>query len=194
MEARQWKPEAPTPKWETLSKAQFWAAMANTLPKRGATIDLGPLRARLATPLTEVNSTDSRKVDVMNIEAGGKMVKMLCPPYKDPQDRLNFLEVLETDMILLNVNLADGAEYLSPVVMAKLINNPETELAIYGEVSPTVDALPTVLEAPRTARQDYWHEKDQVCHRLPGARKIGKGGTQKNALVLVVGVKIRIRD
>ena len=43
--AWQWKPEAPMPKWETLSKARFWTAMANTLPKRGATMGLGRLRA-----------------------------------------------------------------------------------------------------------------------------------------------------
>ena len=55
--AWQWKPEAPSPKWETLSKARFWTAMGNTHPKHGPSMDLGRLRARLASPLTEVKST-----------------------------------------------------------------------------------------------------------------------------------------
>ena len=63
-------------------------AMGNTLPKRWASMDLGPLCARLAVPLTEVKSTESEKVEVLNIEACGKMVKTLCAPYKDPQHRL----------------------------------------------------------------------------------------------------------
>ena len=187
--AWQWKFEAPSPKWETLSKERFWTAMGHTFPKRGASMDLG--RPRLATPLTEVKSTESGKVDVLNIEASGKMVKMLCAPYKDPQDPLKFLEALETDMILLNANLADGADSVSPVVMAKLIENPETVLVIYGEVSPAFDALQTVLESPGIAENDYWYEKVQVCHWLPGAGKTGKGGIQVNALVLVAGVKIK---
>ena len=80
---------------------------------------LGRLRARLALPLTEVKSTESGKVDVLNIGSGGKKVKMLCAPYKDPQDPLNFLEALETDMTVLNANLADGDYFVSHVVMAK---------------------------------------------------------------------------
>ena len=80
---------------------------------------------------------------------------------------------------------------VSPVVMAKLIDNLETVLAIYGEVSPAFDALQTVLEAPGIAEHDYWHEKVQVCHWLPGAGKTAKGGIQVNALVLVAGLKIR---
>ena len=44
-------------------------------------------------------------------------------------------------MILLNANLADGAVSMSPVVMAKLIENPETVLVIYGDVWPAFDAL-----------------------------------------------------
>ena len=124
LEAWQWKAEAPSPKWETLSKARFWTAMGHTFPKHGASMNLGPLRARLASPLTEVKSTESGKVDVLNIEVSGKMVKMLCPPYKDPQDLLKFLEALDTDMTVLNANVADGADSVSSVVMAKLIDNP----------------------------------------------------------------------
>ena len=116
----QWKSEAPSPKWKTLSKARFWTAMGHTFPKHGASMDLGRLRARLASPLTEIKSTESGKVDVLNIEAGGKMVKMMCAPYKDPQDPLKFLEALETDMIIINANLADGADCVSPVVIAKV--------------------------------------------------------------------------
>ena len=62
--AWKWKPEAPSPKWETLSKARFWTAMGNSHPKHGSSMDLGRLRARLASPLTEVKSTESGKVDV----------------------------------------------------------------------------------------------------------------------------------
>ena len=47
--AWQWKPEAPAPKWETLSKARFWMAMGNTHPEHGSSMDLGCLRARLAS-------------------------------------------------------------------------------------------------------------------------------------------------
>ena len=83
--------------------------MGHTFPKQGASMDLGPLRVRLAWHLTDVRSTESGTVDVLNIEAGGKMVKMLCPPYKDPQDPLKFLEAPETDMIILNANLVGSA-------------------------------------------------------------------------------------
>ena len=83
-------------------------------------MDLGRLRARLASPLTEVESTECGIVDELSIEAGGRMVKMLCAPWKDPQDLLQFLEALDTDMIILNANLADGADSVSPVVMTKL--------------------------------------------------------------------------
>ena len=189
--AWQWKAEAPSPKWETLSKARFWTAMGHTFPKHGASMDLGGVHARLALPLAEVESTESRKVDVLNIEASGKMVKMLCAPYKHPQDPLKFLEALDADRIILNANLADGADSVSPVVMAKLMDNPETVLVIYGDVSPVWDALATVLEAPRIAENDYWYEKVQVCYWLPGARKTGKAGIQVKALVLVAGVKIK---
>ena len=65
-------------------------------------MDLGRLRARLGDPLTEVKSLESGKVDVLNIEVGGKMVEMFCTPYNDPQDPLQFLEELATDMVLLN--------------------------------------------------------------------------------------------
>ena len=75
--------------------------------------------------------------------------------------------------------------------MAKLIDNPKTVLATYGDVSPALDALQTVLEAPGTAKQDYRYEKVQVCHRLPSAGKTGKAGIQVKALVLVAGVKIK---
>ena len=189
--AWQWKPEALSPKWETLSKARFWTAMGNTDPKHGSSVDLGCLRARLASPLTEVNSTESGKVDDVNIEVTGKVVKMLCAPYKDPQDPLKFLEALDTDMIILNANLADGADPVSPIVMAKLIDNPETVLVIYGEVETVWDVLQTVLETPGIAQNDYWYEKVQVCYWLPGAGKTRKSGIQVKALVLLAGVKIK---
>ena len=151
--AWQWKAEAPSPKWETLSKALFWTAMGHTYPKHGASMDLGRLRARLASPLTGVKSTESGKVDVVNIEVTGKVCKMLCAPYKDPQDPRKFLEALDTDMIILNPNLADGADPVSLVVMAKLIDNPETVLVIYGEVKPVWDALQTFIETPGIAEE-----------------------------------------
>ena len=94
-------------------------------------------------------------MDVVTIEVSGKMVKMLCAPYKDPQDPLKILEALDTDMIILNANLADGADPVSPVVMAKLIDNPEAVLVISGEVEPVWDALQTVLETPGIAEDDY---------------------------------------
>ena len=189
--ARQRKAEAPLPKWETLSKAQFWTAMGHTFPKHGASMDLGRLHARVASPLTDLKSTQSGKVDMMNIEVSGKMVKMLCAPCKDPQDPLKFLEALDTCMIFLNANLADGADRVSPVVMAKLIGNTETVLVIHGEVEPVWDALQTVLETPRIAENDYWYEKVQVCYWLPSAGKTGKSGIQVKALVLLAGVKIK---
>ena len=189
--AWQWKAEAPSAKWETPNKARFWTAMGHTFPKHGASMDLDRLRAPLAAPLTEVKYAESGKVDVLNIEVSGKMVKMLCAPYKDPQDPLKFLEALDTDMIILHVNLADGPNFVSPIVMAKLINNPETVLVIYGEVSPVWDALATLLEAPRIAENGYWYEKVQVCYWLPGAGKTGKGGIQVKPLVPVAGVKIK---
>ena len=153
-------------------------------------MDLGHLRARLASPLTEVKSTESVKVDVVDIEVTGKVVKMLCAPYKDQQDPLKFLEALGTDMIILNANLADGADHVSPVVMAKLIDNPETVLVIYGEVETVWDALQTVLETSGVAENDYWYEKVQVCYWLPGAGKTREGRIQVKALVLLAGVKI----
>ena len=165
--------------------------MGHTFQKHGASMDLGRLRARLASPLTEVKSTESGKVDVLNIEDSGKMVKMLCAPYKDPQNPLMFLGVLDTDMTILNANLADGAYSVSPVAMAKLIDNPETVLVIYGEMSPVWDTLAILLEAPRIAENDYWYEKVQMYYWLPGASKTGKGGIQVKALVLVAGVKIK---
>ena len=94
-------------------------------------------------------------------------------------------------MIVLNANLADGAHPVSPVLMAKLIDNPEAVLVIYGEVEPLWDALQTVLETPGIAENDYWYEKVQVCYWLPGAGKTGKGGIQVKALVLLAGVKIK---
>ena len=94
-------------------------------------------------------------------------------------------------MIILNANLADGADSVNPVVTAKLIENPETVLVIHGKVSPAFDALQTVLESTGIAVNDYWYEKVQVCHWQPGAGKTGKGGIQVQALVLVAGVKIK---
>ena len=191
LEAWQWKAEAPLPKWDILSKARFSTAIGHTYPKCGASMDLGRLRAQLASPLTEVKSTESGKVDVVNIEVSGKMVKMLCAPYKDPEDPLKFLEALDTDIIILNANLADSADPVSPVAMAKLVDNPQNVLVIYGEVSPVSDALTTVVETPGIAENEDWYEKVQVCYRLPGARKTGKGGIQVKALVLLGGVKIK---
>ena len=167
--------------------------MGNTHPKHGPSMELGRLRARLASPLTEVKSTESGKVDVVNIEVTGKVVKMLCAPYKDPQDPLEFLEALDTDMMILNGNLADSADLVSPVVMAKLIDNPEPVLVIYSEVETVWDALQTVLETPGIAENNYWYEKVQVCYCLLGAGKTGKGGIQVKALVLLAGVKIKIK-
>ena len=99
--------------------------MGYTFQKRGAWTDLGRLRARLALPLREVKYTESRMVDLPNIEVGGKMVEMFCAPYKDPQEFLfSIFEALDTDMIILNANLVDGADSVSPVVMVKFIINP----------------------------------------------------------------------
>ena len=98
-------------------------------------------------------------MDVVNIEVTGKVVKMLCAPYKDPQDPLKFLEALDTDMIILNANLADGADTMSRVVTSKLIDNPETVLVIHGDVQTVWDVLPTVLEMPGIAENDDWWGK-----------------------------------
>ena len=117
------------------------------------------------------------------------LFQMLCATYKDPQDLLKFLEALGRNTMILNANLADGDDFVSPVVMAKLIDNPETVLMIYGEVSPVWFALATVLETPGIAENDYWYEKVQVCYWLPGAGKTGKGGIEEKALVLVASVK-----
>ena len=121
----------------------------------------------------------------MNVEVTGKVVKMLCAPYKDPQDPLKFLEALYTSMITLNANLADGANPVSPVVMATLTDNPETVPVIYGEVETVWDALQTVLETRGIAENDYWYEKVQVCYWLPGTRKTGKDRIQVKTLVLL---------
>ena len=165
--------------------------MGNTHPKHGSSMDLGRPRARLAPPLTEVKPTESGKVDVVNIEVTGRVVKTLCPSYKEPQDPLKLLEALDTDMIILNGNLADDADPVSRVVMAKLIDNPETVLVIYGEVETVWDGLQTVLEMPGIAENDYWYEKVQVCYWLPRAGKTGKGGIKVKALVLLARVKIK---
>ena len=88
--AWQWKAEAPSPKWETLSKARFWLAMGHTSPKHGASLHLDRLRARLSSPLMEVKSTESGKVDVVNIEVNGKMVKIVCVRTKMRKILLSF--------------------------------------------------------------------------------------------------------
>ena len=126
-------------------------------------MDLGRLRQGLASPLTEVKSGESGKVDVVNIRVSGKMVKVLCASYRGPQNLLKFLDALDTNMIILNANLADPADLVSPVVMAKLIDDPETVLVIYGEVEPVWDALQTVIETTRIAENEYWYERVQVC-------------------------------
>ena len=60
------------------------------------------------------------------------MVKLLCAPYKDAQAPLKFLDGLNTDIIILRANLADGAHSVILVLMAKLIDIRETVLVIYG--------------------------------------------------------------
>ena len=80
--------------------------MGHTFAKHGASMHLCRLRLRLASPLTEVKSTKFGKVDMVNTELSGKMVKMLCAPYKNQQSPIKFLEALDTDMIVLNANLA----------------------------------------------------------------------------------------
>ena len=52
-----------------------------------------------------------------------------------PQKQVGRLEALDTNMIILNASPADGADSVSPVVMAKLIKNQESLLVIYGKVS-----------------------------------------------------------
>ena len=94
-------------------------------------------------------------------------------------------------MIILNANLADGADPASPVVMAKLIDNPEIVLVIYDEVEPVWNTLQTVLETPGIAENDYWCEKVQVCYWLPAAGKTEKGGIPVKAPVLLADVKIK---
>ena len=84
---------------------------------------------------------ESGRMDVLNILASGKMLNMLCTPYKDPQGLFKCLEALNTGTSILNANLGDCADSVSPMVMAKLIDNPETVLVIYGEVLPAFDAL-----------------------------------------------------
>ena len=111
----------------------------------------------------ELKSTESGKVDVVNIEVTVKMVKIQCAPYKDQQDPLKFSKALDSDMIILNANLADGVDPVRSVVMAKLIDNPETVLVIYGEVEPVWDALQTLLDTPGMPENDYWYAKVQVC-------------------------------
>ena len=116
---------------------------------------------------------------------------MLCAPYKDPQHPMKFSDALDTDVIILNANLADGVDRVSAAVMTKLIDNPETVLVIHGKVEPVLDALQTVLGTPGVVENDYWNEKVQVCYWLPGAGKKGAGGMQVKALVLLAGLKIK---
>lgn len=189
--AWQWKPDAPHPKWETLAKARLWTLPGQTVPKHGASTDFGRIRKRLAEPLTDVKSSESGKLDVLNIETAGRMVKILCAPYKDPQDPLKFLEPIDTDLLILNGNLVDGEDPLSPVVLSKLQDDLGMVVAIYGEVNPTFEALERILDTEGIREHDYWYEKIQVCYWLPGAGKQGKGGIQQKALVLVSGTKIK---
>ena len=52
-----------------------------------------------------------------------------------------FLEALNTDIILLTANLSDGADSMSPVVMAKLIDNRYTgRLPTPGPLGPTASS------------------------------------------------------
>ena len=115
--AWQWKAQQPHPKWENMSKARLWTLPRPLVGKRKATMDFGRIRARLASPLTEVKSSESGKINVVNIEVTGRMVKMLCGPHEDPQDALKFLEPTQTDLMILNGDLASGADHLSPVVL-----------------------------------------------------------------------------
>ena len=130
-------------------------------------------------------------MDVLNIWGGQKMVIMFCTPYQGPQDPRMFLEALETDMVLLIANLVEGANLVSPVVMAKLIHKSGTVLIIYTKVSSMFDAPQTVLDAPGICEQEYRHEKVQVWNWLPRAGKTGKGGIQVKALGQVAGAKIK---
>ena len=52
--AWRWKLDETHPKCETLSKTQFWTMPGTTVPKRGAAMDLGRIRARWVAPLGEV--------------------------------------------------------------------------------------------------------------------------------------------
>ena len=94
-------------------------------------------------------------------------------------------------MIILNANVADAADSVTPVMMGKLIDNPKTVLVLYSKVDPVWEALQTVLETPGIAENNYWYEKVQVCYWLPIAGNTGKGRIQVKALVLLAGVKIK---
>ena len=95
-------------------------------------MDFGRIRGRLASPLNEVKSSESGKIGVLNMEVTWRMVKMLCAPYKDPQDPLKFLELIQTDLMILNGDLASGAYAVTLVILTKLEENLEMMLAIYG--------------------------------------------------------------
>ena len=77
-------------------------------------------------------------------------------------------------MILLNANLAHGAHCVSSVVTTMFINNREIVVAIYAEVSPALDALQTVLEAPGLVEHDYWHENVGGVSLAEGPRQDGE--------------------
>ena len=128
-------------------------------------MDLGRLRQQLASPLTEVKSTESGKVDVVNIRVSGKMVKVLCASYKGPQDLLKFLDALDTDMIILNANLADPADLVSPVVMAKLIDHPEIVLVRAAPHPPPPrggTSAPTARARRKGARRRHGEGQKEV--------------------------------
>ena len=173
------------PKLETLSKAWIWTDGTHFSKAWGINRPWSPACT------TDIALDGGRVYGVwksgqVNIDISGTMV-----PYKDPQNLFTFLEALDINTSILNANLADCAESVSPVVMAKLIDNPETVLVIYGEVELVSDALQTVLETAGIAENDYWYEKVQVCYWLPGARKTGKGRIQVKALDLPAGVRIK---
>ena len=54
----------------------------------------------------------------------------MCPLQRSARCPEVFPGALDTDMIILNANLADGADSVSPVVMAPLIDNSKTVLVI----------------------------------------------------------------
>ena len=125
-------------------------------------MDFGQIRTRLASLLPQVKTSESGKINFLNIEETGRMVKMLCAPYKDPQDPLTFLEPIQTDFLILNGDLASGANALTPV-LTKLEENAEMVPAIYGEVTPTFEAPEKVSDTQGITGHEYWYKNIQAA-------------------------------